>query len=188
MSKVSSLAVGIMSRWAAAGLAGLIALGLAGCASPQVQDYASERPLFDFKGYFSGEVSAAGLVSDRSGKVTRSFVVAMRGSWSGDVGTLDEQFVYNDGERQHRVWQVRQTADGRYVGTAGDVVGDAQGATAGSAFNWHYTLRVPVRGEVYDIQFDDWMHRVDAHTVINKAVMSKFGVRVGEVTLSFHKP
>jgi len=160
---------------------------IAGCAGPQLSDYADTRPVFDLRQYFDGTVLAHGLVSDRSGKVLRSFVVTLRCSWVGDAGTLDEEFTFSDGERQRRVWHVQKLADGSYTGAADDVVGQARGASSGAAFNWRYTLRVPVGGSVYDLQFDDWMHRVDERTVINKAVMSKFGVRVGDVTLSFTK-
>jgi len=45
-----------------------------------------------------------------------------------------------------------------------------------------------VDGKVYDVQFDDWMYLVDEKVMLNKAVMSKFGIRLGEVTLSFTKP
>ena len=48
-------------------------------------------------------------------------------------------------------------------------------------------LRLPVDGKVYEVQFDDWMFLVDQRVMLNKAVMSKFGVRLGEVTLSFYK-
>jgi hypothetical protein len=37
------------------------------------------------------------------------------------------------------------------------------------------------------VQFDDWMYLVDERVMLNKAVMSKFGIHLGEVTLSFHK-
>jgi hypothetical protein len=161
---------------------------LAGCAGPQLEDYAAQRPLFDLKSYFNGDVTAHGMVSDRGGKVLRRFVVTMRCDWVGDQGTLDERFVYDDGERQQRIWRVSKLADGRYVGKADDVVGEAQGAQAGAAFNWHYTLKLPVQGSVYEVKFDDWMYQIDQRTVLNKAVMSKLGVRLGEVTLSFSKP
>ena len=65
------------------------------------------------------------------------------------------------------------------------MVGEAFGEQSGAAFNWRYTLRLPVRGDIYDVQFDDWIHLIDENTALNRAVMSKWGVRVGEVTLSF---
>jgi hypothetical protein len=38
-----------------------------------------------------------------------------------------------------------------------------------------------------EVQFDDWMYLMTDKVMLNKATMSKFGVRLGEVTLSFSK-
>ena len=169
-------------------LIAMAVLPLVGCAAPQIADHATEKASFDFKQYFDGTVMGHGLVNDRGGKVLRRFVVTMRCQWAGDKGTLNEDFVYDDGEKQNRVWNVQRQPDGRYVATAADVVGQAQGAGVGAAFNWRYTLKLPVRGSVYEVQFDDWMYRIDDKIVINKVVMSKFGIRVGELVLSFSRP
>ena len=37
------------------------------------------------------------------------------------------------------------------------------------------------------MQFDDWMYLMNDKVMLNKAEMSKFGVKLGEVTLSFVK-
>ena len=34
---------------------------------------------------------------------------------------------------------------------------------------------------------DDWMYLIDDRVMLNRATMSKFGVRLGEVFLSFTK-
>ena len=161
---------------------------LTSCASPTPADYAAEKPVLDLKAYFDGDITAHGLFTNRSGKVARRFTVAMKCSWQGDDGVLDERFTYNDGEKQQRIWHLKKLPNGQYTGTAGDVVGTAQGQSAGNAFQWGYTLNLPVDGKTYEVQFDDWMYLMDAHVMLNKAVMSKFGVRLGEVTLSFYKP
>jgi len=44
-----------------------------------------------------------------------------------------------------------------------------------------------VDGKTYEVQFDDWMFLMDQRVMLNKAVMSKWGFRLGEVTLSFVK-
>jgi len=162
--------------------------GLAGCAGPTVADYAAERPKLDLAEYFDGTITAHGLFTDRSGKVVKRFSVVMKCSWQGDEGILDEDFVYSDGSTQKRVWRLKKLGGGRYSGTADDVVGTASGETAGNAFNWKYTLSLPVDGKVYEVQFDDWMYLMDDKVMLNKAVMSKFGIRLGEVTLAFQKP
>ncbi len=161
---------------------------VAGCASsPTPADYAAEKPALDLKTYFNGELVAHGLFTDRSGKVARRFVVQMTGTWQGSQGTLDERFTYSDGKTERRVWRLVDLGNGRYEGRADDVVGVAQGLAAGNALNWRYTLALPVDGKVYEVQFDDWMYLVDEKVMLNKAVMSKFGIRLGEVTLSFTK-
>ena len=163
------------------------ALLTAGCAGPTVADYAAEQPALDLAQYFNGVVTAHGLFTDRSGRVVKRFSVVMKCEWKGDEGVLDEAFSYSDGTTQRRVWRLKKLADGRYSGTADDVVGAASGQTAGNAFNWKYTLALPVDGKVYEVQFDDWMHLMDDQVMLNKAVMSKFGIRLGEVTLAFFK-
>lgn len=161
------------------------ALALAGCAGPQVGDYAAEQPALDLQRYFNGRVDAWGLFSDRSGKVVKRFTVAIEGRWQGDEGVLDEDFRYCDGTRQRRIWHIRKLADGRYSGTADDVVGTAQGLARGNALRWNYTLALPVDGRTWQVQMDDWMYLVNDQVLLNKTVMSKFGIRLGEVTISF---
>ena len=160
---------------------------LAGCASPSPSDYASQTPALDLRQYFNGKLLAHGIVTDRSGKVVQRFTVLITGTWVGDTGTLDEQFSYADGRREQRVWTLRRGADGRYTGRAADVLGQAIGQASGNALNWRYTLLLPVDGRTWEINFDDWMFLVDDQVLLNRAVMSKFGIRLGEVLLSFRR-
>lgn len=167
---------------------GLTLMGtLAGCVGPTVQDYAQERPELDLRRYFNGPLTAHGLFTDRSGKVVKRFTVRMTGTWKGDEGVLDEHFVYSDGTTQQRIWHLKHLGDGRYSGRADDVVGQAQGQTAGNAFHWNYVLALPVDGKVWNVNMDDWMYLMDGRTMLNRAAMSKFGVHLGDVTLSFMK-
>ena len=160
---------------------------LTGCASPQVTDYAQERPLLELDRYFTGRVLAHGVFQKRGGEVARRFTVVMDCHWEGNQGVLDEAFTYSDGTTERRIWRLTKHTDGRSTGTAGDVVGEAQGQTSGNAFRWNYTLRLPVDGKEYEVQFDDWMFLVDDRVLLNRATMSKFGVTLGEVLLSFTK-
>ncbi|KLR57563.1 MULTISPECIES: DUF3833 domain-containing protein [Diaphorobacter] len=160
---------------------------LTGCASPQVTDYAQERPQLELDRYFNGRILAHGIFQQRGGEVVRRFTVVMDCHWEGHQGVLDEAFTYSEGSTQRRIWRLTKHADGRYTGTADDVVGEAQGQTAGNAFRWNYTLRLPVDGKEYEVQFDDWMFLVDDRVMLNRATMRKFGLTLGEVLLSFTK-
>ena len=161
---------------------------LAACASKvEPSHYAAEEPELDLQQYFNGTLDAWGMFQDRSGKVVKRFTVVMRCKWEGNIGTLDEDFTYSDGTKQKRVWTLRKVGANRYIGTAPDVIGEAVGTTAGNTLNWQYVLALPVDDKVYNVHFDDWMYLMDDRVMLNRATMSKFGFKLGEVTLSFTK-
>jgi hypothetical protein len=164
------------------------AVALAGCASSlRPADYAAQQPVLDLKRYLDGRLVAHGVFTDRAGRVKRRFIVQLQAHWQGEVGTLEEDFVYSDGAKERRVWTITHLGDGRYRGTAADVVGEAQGEAAGNSLRWAYTLRLPVDGDVYEVDFEDWFYLMDEQVLLNKATMSKFGLKLGEVTLAFRK-
>ena len=160
---------------------------LTACSTSDVGLYAKEKPALDLQQYFNGTVDAWGMFQNRSGEVVKRFTVAIHCSWQGDVGTLDEDFSYADGSKQKRVWTLIKQANGQFIGTAADVVGEALGNVSGNALNWKYVLALPVGDKVYNVNFDDWMYLMDDRVMLNRAVMSKFGIKLGEVTLSFSK-
>lgn len=162
-------------------------LSLAGCASIDAEKYRNEKPVLDLREYFNGTLDAHGIFQDRSGEVVKRFHVLIEASWKGDVGTLDERFTYADGSTQRRVWTLTRTGPDRYIGTADDVVGEALGESAGNALRWRYVMALPVDGKVYNVDFDDWMFLIDDKVMLNRSAMSKWGIYLGEVTLSFYK-
>lgn len=178
----------IAAKWA---FLGLVITGLFACSSPSVTQYANEKPNLDLSEYFNGTIDAYGIFTDRSGEVKKRFTVLLVAQWKvvdgKKVGTLDESFDFSDGTKQKRIWTLTETAPGKYIGRADDVVGDALGESAGNALNWAYTLALPVDGTIYHVQFNDWMYLVTPKVMLNKAKMSKFGIDLGEVTLSFYK-
>jgi hypothetical protein len=166
-------------------------LFLVSCSAPRVAQYKNEKPILDLTEYFSGAIDAYGIFTDRSGEVKKRFTVLIQASWTvvdgKRVGTLDENFDYSDGTKQKRIWTLTELEPGKFIGRADDVIGEAQGELAGNALNWVYTLALPVDGTVYHVQFNDWMYLVTPKVMLNKAKMSKFGIELGEVTLSFYK-
>ncbi len=160
---------------------------LAGCSSMQISDYAQTQPALDLFRYFEGKTLAWGMFQGRDGALKRRFRVDIAGRIEGDRLTLTEDFVYDDGETQQRIWRIRRIDGGRYVGTADDVVGEAKGESAGSAFHWRYVLRLPYGEGTVDVSFDDWMFLQQDGVLLNRATMKKFGLTLGQVTLAFIK-
>ncbi|GAA0813685.1 DUF3833 domain-containing protein [Colwellia sp. D2M02] len=164
----------------------LLVTGLFSC-SADIEQYQQTSPTLDIKNYFTGSLTAWGMVQDYSDNVTRRFCVELNGTWQGNNGVLAEVFYFNDGEVTERNWQLTKLDNGEYQGEAEDVIGTASGQQQGFAFQWQYTLSVPVDDDIYHLALDDWMYQIDQHRVFNRTVMKKFGVEVAEITLFFDK-
>jgi len=160
---------------------------LTGCSGVDVADYAERSPKLDLRQYFNGDVIADGAFFNRSGKIEKQFHVVMRGSWQGNNGKLEEDFVYSDGTKSHRTWTVAFQDDNHFTGTAPDVVGTAVGEQRGNASHMKYVLRLPVKDTTYDVSMDDWLYRLSDTVMINRVAMTKFGFKVGELVITFHK-
>ena len=167
-------------------IAAVSLFALPGCAGPGVEIYRAEKPQLDLKRYFNGTVDGWGMVQDRSGRVLRRFHVVIVATWDGDKGVLDERFDWSDGKKESRVWTIVKSGD-RYSGSAGDVVGTATGEAAGHALRWAYVLRLAPDQGGHEVDMDDWMYLVDDETLLNRSTINKFGIRFGDITISFRK-
>lgn len=177
-----------MRKSAAAAVVAL-ALVSTGCSSMKIEDFQGTQPELTLEDYFAGRTTAWGLFEDRFGTVRRQFVVDIDGDWNPQTGTLvlDESFRYSDGETDTRVWTIRKTGPNTYEGTAPDVAGIATGITAGNAFHWTYQLDLPVGDRTWRVTFDDWMFLQPGGVLLNRAIVSKWGVEIGSVSIAFSK-
>lgn len=162
-------------------------LCLTGCSEPDIQHYVANSPKFDIREYFNGELEAWGAVINRDGTADPQFFIKMKGSWKGNKGTLEEEFIYSDGTRKHRTWHFEMVDDTNFIATAADVTGKGKGQQVGNAVHVTYTLQVPYKGRTIELAMDDWLFRIDDKHVINRAEMRKFGIKVGELVVSFRK-
>ena len=161
---------------------------LASCSSIDVRQYSENEPQFDLFDYFSGQTRGWGVVRDRSGGLSRQFDVDIKGTIDEQGRlVLDEDFVWNDGEISKRIWTITRISAGEYRGEAPDVVGTATGTSAGNVLNWKYDLNIVSGDSTWKIRFDDWMYLQPDDILLNTATMTKFGFRVGSVTIAFKK-
>lgn len=170
------------------GLGLSVTLLMTGCATQNIQAYQNTTPTLDMHEFFSGQIDGWGMFQGRNGEVKKRFYVDIDATHEGEnVIVLDEKFSWADGSKSQRIWRLTKQADGSWKGTAGDVIGEAKGEVAGNAFHWQYVLDLPVNDKNYKVNFDDWMYLIDKDVMLNRAVMSKFGVKLGSVTLSMHR-
>jgi hypothetical protein len=163
-----------------------IAALLSGC-SQSVSEYSNETPQLKLDQFFQGESRAWGVLHDWQGKQSVRFTAELCGSWQGNNGNLYELFYFSDGRVEQRHWQLQQNADGSVSGSAGDVVGQATGQLAGNSLYWEYTLRIPYDGDTLDVKVKDWLYLIDNENLLNRTTLHKFGVTVGELTLSIQQ-
>ena len=166
---------------------GLMAFLSACTGGPTLDHYKGSQPPLDLQEYFSGPIKAWGIVQNRKGEVTRKFDIRLVGSWEGDTGKLEEGFDYYDGAKQQRTWTIRRLGKNSYEGTAGDIIGKAEGQTEGNAMRWAYVMDLPVGDKTYKITFDDWMFLMNDGVLINRSYLKKFGFTVAELTLVMQK-
>ena len=166
------------------GVLGAFTLALAGCSSVTPDDYQGRSPAFEPESFFNGALTAHGVVKDFSGKAIRHFSADITGCWDEGVGTLDEDFVFDDGETQKRIWTLSPDGDQTYIGTAGDVVGEGLARWQGNAMFLDDTLRIELEDGPIDVKIDDRMYRVSENVVINESKMRKLGFGVGEILLT----
>lgn len=160
---------------------------LSACASVSVTDYEKNSPRLVLQDFFNGSLRAHGIVKDRSGKVIRYFDASIDASWEEGVGTLDENFVFDDGEKQQRIWTIVKDDAGKYIGTANDVIGSPQLKVAGNSLFLNYVLRIPYEDGTLDLNIDDRMYLVSENVLINESIMTKWGFHVGEIILVIEK-
>lgn len=151
----------------------------------------SDRKL-DLETFFDGELVAYGQFQDVLGTVRRSFVVTIDGDWDGERLRLVEDFVYEDGSTEQRIWTLRKTGPDAWTGTAPGVIGEARGVEQDNRFNWRYTIDLPIPSasgetETMRVSFDDWMWLLSDDRLLNLAYVKRYGLDIGVVTISFEK-
>ena len=157
-----------------------------GCGmKPSIEDNKLSNREFSLEEFFVGEIRAYGQFQDVLGNVSRRFVVNIVGRWDGTNLVLTEDFIYEDGSEERRVWNLVKTGENNWVGSADGVVGTAQGKTSGDMFYWTYTIDLPTPDGERRVSFKDYMWMLSDDRVLNKAYMSKWGIPLGEVTIIF---
>ncbi|MBN35860.1 MAG: hypothetical protein CMM46_14020 [Rhodospirillaceae bacterium] len=137
--------------------------------------------------FFEGPIQAWGMVVDGKGRVRRRFRADIVGRKDEAKLVLDESFLFDDGERDSRVWTICE-ADGELRGSAEDVLGEACGELRGAILHWNYEMFASVGSRKVKVCFNDWVVQVDQDVMLARADIRKFGFRVGEVILDFIRP
>lgn len=162
----------------------ILALSFLGaCASPPQIAATPGAPPLAMEEFFSGTTEGEGAFVNSWTGSERRFAVTIVGSWDGQELTLVEDFAYADGEKDRKTWRLRRQGPGSFTGTREDVVGPAR--------VWTEDGRVRLE---YDVELGGWtVHFADLlalrpdGTLLNRATVGKWGIRIGRVELVLRK-
>lgn len=157
----------------------VFAIGLAGTVAASAKDLTLEK-------YFAGRTYADGRFSAITG-VRRDFTVVLTGTWNGKRLKLVEDFVYADGERDRKTWRFTKTGRNTYSGTREDVVGPALVTVKGNTATFSYDVYLDGAARKNRVRFHDRMVLSDDGTMLNTALVTKFGLPVGSTRVAFRR-
>lgn len=169
-----------------------LAFAAACTGKPSFEDETLSDRKLNLEEFFDGELVAYGQFQDILGTVRRSFVVTINGDWDGERLRLVEDFDYEDGSTEQRIWTLTKTGDDSWTGTAPGVIGTAVGVEQDNRFNWQYEIDLPIPAadgsvETLRVTFDDWMWLLSEDRLYNRAYVKRFGFDIGDVSISFEK-
>ncbi len=153
-----------------------------------MKQFENNTPKLDLFSFFEGKTIAYGIFEDRFGNLKRQFRVNITGKIENNTLTLDEDFLYDDGEQANRIWKIKKITDKNkviYQGQADDIEGKASGSISGNTLNWSYDIYLNIKGSNIKVHFNDWIYKQSEDLAINRAYVSKFGINIGSVTLVF---
>ena len=161
---------------------------LSACSKIDMKEFENNTPKLDLFYFFEGKTIAYGIFEDRFGNLKRQFRVNITGKVENNTLTLDEDFLYDDGEQENRIWTIKKITDKNkvlYQGQADDIEGKASGSISGNTLNWSYDIYLNIKGSNIKVHFNDWIYKQSEDLAINRAYVSKFGINIGSVTLVF---
>ncbi len=170
----------------------LLALTAACTGKPSLNDPLIGDRILHIEQFFDGEITGVGQYQTVFGKAKRSFTVTMQGDWDGKRLHLVENFAFEDGTTDQRIWTLVKSGPGAWRGTAPNVIGDAVGIEQGNRVNWRYTIDLPVpdgtgTAKIQRVKFDDWMWLLADDRIFNRGYMQRLGFGFGDVSISFEK-
>ncbi|MGE0594859.1 MAG: DUF3833 family protein [Hyphomonadaceae bacterium] len=160
----------------------------------RVVPLSSDRPLppalsgdFRIERFLLGRSDADGVFQDFTGRIRRRFAIALEGRAENDVLVLTEQFLFDDGETDQRVWRIERLASGDYAATADDMIGTAHGGVRGGVLRWSYLFSLQLGARRLRVRFHDTFVKLSDDVLLNTARVCKFGFEIGRTTIVFRR-
>jgi hypothetical protein len=156
---------------------------LGGCAStPRIALQPAEPPLV-MEEFFAGVSDGEGVFVNSWSGTERRFRVVIAGFWDGKELTLVEDFDYADGEKDRKTWRLKSQGPHAFTGTREDVIGQARVWTEDKRVRLEYSVKLGG----WTVDFSDILALRSDGSLLNRAIVAKWGFRIGRVELVLRK-
>ncbi len=164
-------------------------LALAGCSRPKpIASFTGTSPAFDPVVFWTGHTHSWGVVENRQGAPTETVATDCIGTPEGADGLhMMQTLTEGDGTVTHRDWHMKRVSPDRFVATANDMDGQAEGRSAGRVFHWRWFWALKLGSALQTVAMDQWMYLMPDGTMMNRTSISKFGIILAEVTEQFSR-
>lgn len=176
-----------LSKRAGFGLLTFLSLLLGACGSVDQAVYDGQEPALNLREFLSGNLTGWGIFQDRSGEVSHRFRIDMQAEWDGARCRFVEDFHFTDGRHQRREWKLVEGPAGHFTALANDSAEAGEGSVHGNTLHWRYVINTQTEYGTLPLTYDYWMFKIDRDTLMNRADVSVYGIRVGEVSVLFRR-
>lgn len=146
------------------------------------------RPVFKPERYFAGRTHSWGVFESRAGDPTKLIRTQTSGRWDGRLLKFEQDLQIQGSKPSHRSWTIRKLDATHYTATGTGIVGIARGEARGNALHLVFTIEAVPGNPLARLHMSQWMYlQPDGVTMINRAIASKGGIILAEVTEQFRK-
>jgi len=151
------------------------------------QSYQNNTPQLKLTSYFRDTIEAKGFLQDITGRNYNDVSVTTKGKWKGDYGNLYRYYKFNKLENIKQKLQIKFDDSNKFMVKIDGGDESYEGQQYGNAVNLKYDLPVSYKNIRLNLQINEWFYYLGNGRLINKVVVSKFGVPLGTATITYDK-
>ena len=150
-------------------------------------NYNEKLPTFSMESYFSKEVTALGYMTFFYPiKTIKDIKIVFSGNFHDNTLTLKENYTDNN-SKALRIWTFKKTSSSCYIGKESNVKGPIKVSIYGNKLNMKYKFKTNYKKICFSVNVKDSMYLADKETLINKTIISKYGIILAEGFLVYKK-
>jgi virulence-associated protein VapD len=150
-------------------------------------NYNKKLPAFSMESYFSNKVTALGYMTFfYPHKTIKDIKIFFSGKFHNNTLTLKENYTDND-SKVLRTWSFKKTSSSCYIGKESNVKGIIKVSIYDNKLNMKYKFKTSYKKIYFSVNVKDSMYLVDKETLINKTIVSKYGITLAESFLVYKK-